>query len=161
MYNFCGIGYIHLIVNGETYRVAVEPQDTLLNVLRSKLGLTGTKIGCENGDCGACTVLLQGKPVKSCLKLAVEVQEMEIITIEGLKNTEIQNAFVAEGGFQCGFCTSGFLMNAYALLEDKPYATETEKIEWLNANLCRCTGYEGIKNAVNRAQKQVQERLKD
>jgi len=149
---------IILNVNGEKRRVVVKPSDTLLRVLREKLGLTGAKPGCENGDCGACTVLLDRKPVKSCMILAVEVADSEITTIEGLNNTEIQEAFYEEGGFQCGYCTSGFLLNTYALLEEKPDASDEEIKEWLQSNLCRCTGYEGIKNAVYSAKKKIKER---
>lgn len=149
---------IELNINGEKRKVIVKPSDTLLRVLREKLGLTGGKPGCENGDCGACTVLLDGKPVKSCMILAIEVTEKEITTIEGLKNTEIQEAFEEEGGFQCGYCTSGFLINAYALLEEKPEADDDEIKEWLKSNLCRCTGYEGIKNAVYSAKEKIKER---
>lgn len=157
------IGYkdyasIILNINGEKRKVVVKPSDTLLRVLREKLGLTGGKPGCENGDCGACTVLLDGKPVKSCMILAIEVANKEITTIEGLNNTEIQEAFLEEGGFQCGYCTSGFLVNAYALLEEKPDANDDEMKEWMQSNLCRCTGYEGIKNALHSAQRKIKNR---
>ncbi len=147
-----------LNINGEKRKVVVKPSDTLLRVLREKLGLTGGKPGCENGDCGACTVLLDGKPVKSCMILALEVVGKEITTIEGLLDTEIQQAFHEEGGFQCGYCTSGFIVNAYALLEEKPEADDEEMKEWLQSNLCRCTGYEGIKNAVYSAKEKIKER---
>lgn len=147
-----------LNINGEKRKVVVKPSDTLLRVLREKLGLTGGKPGCENGDCGACTVLLDGKPVKSCMILALEVVGKEITTIEGLVNTEIQQAFHEEGGFQCGYCTSGFIVNAYALLEEKPEADDEEMKEWLQSNLCRCTGYEGIKNAVYTAKEKIKQR---
>lgn len=145
-------------INGEKRKTVVKPSDTLLRVLREKLGLTGGKPGCENGDCGACTVLLDGKPVKSCMILAIEVADKEITTIEGLENTEIQEAFQEEGGFQCGYCTPGFLLNAYALLEEKPEAEDEEIKEWLQSNLCRCTGYEGIKKAVYSAKEKIKER---
>jgi carbon-monoxide dehydrogenase small subunit len=158
MIHYSGNVSIQMNVNRELYEVVVKPQDTLLYVLREKIGYTGPKAGCENGDCGACTVLLDGNPVKACLMLAVETVGRNVLTVEGLNDTEIQNAFVTEGGFQCGFCTSGFLMNAYAMLESKPDADETEKKDWLSANLCRCTGYEGIENAVNLAQKRIQEK---
>ncbi len=147
-----------LNINGEKRKVVVKPSDTLLRVLREKLGLTGGKPGCENGDCGACTVLLDGKPVKSCMILALEVMGKEITTIEGLLDTEIQQAFHEEGGFQCGYCTSGFIVNAYALLEEKPEADDEEMKEWLQSNLCRCTGYEGIKNAVYSAKEKIKQR---
>lgn len=148
---YCGISKIKLQVNGESRHVAVRPADTLLRVLRETLGLTGAKPGCENGDCGACTVLLDGKPIKSCLVLAVEAIGKEITTIEGLKDTAIQQAFQSEGGFQCGFCTSGFLMNAYALLQKYPESSDQLTREWLQSNLCRCTGYEGISKAMLKA----------
>ena len=146
-------GYVSITlhVNGERREVIIRPADTLLRVLREQLGLTGTKIGCENGDCGACTVLINGKPIKSCMVLAVEVTDNEITTIEGLSETAIQEAFLEEGGFQCGFCTSGFLLNAYALLENHPEPDDNEIRLWLEGNLCRCTGYEGIKLAVKTA----------
>src|SRR5690625_5101357 len=131
---------IELNINGEKRKVIVRPSDTLLRVLRENIGLTGGKPGCENGDCGACTVLLNGNPIKSCITLAVAVGNQEITTIEGLSNTEVQEAFVEEGGFQCGYCTSGFIVNAYALLETHPDANDEISKEWLESNLCRCTG---------------------
>lgn len=142
---------IELNVNGELRRAVVRPADTLLRILREKMGLTGSKPGCENGDCGACTVLLDGLPVKSCLVLAVEADGCKITTVEGLKNKAIQQAFQEEGGFQCGYCTSGFLVNAYALLEAHPDASKETAREWLESNLCRCTGYEGISRSIERA----------
>lgn len=147
-----------LNINGEKKKAIVRPSDTLLRVLRENLGLTGAKPGCENGDCGACTVLLDGKPVKSCMILAVEVEDKEITTIEGLNDTEIQEAFHEEGGFQCGYCTPGFLINAYALLEEKPEANDEEATEWLQSNLCRCTGYEGIKKSIESAKEKIKNR---
>ncbi|HHT50938.1 MAG TPA: (2Fe-2S)-binding protein [Eubacteriaceae bacterium] len=149
---------IELLVNGEKRKVFARPADTLLRVLREKLGLTGAKPGCENGDCGACTVLIDGKPIKSCLTLAVEVGNKEITTIEGLSNTEIQEAFIEEGGFQCGYCTSGFLLNSYALLETHPDADDKTIKEWLESNLCRCTGYEGIEKSIKAAQEKIKNR---
>lgn len=146
---------IELFVNGEKRKLIVRPADTLLRVLREKLGLTGGKPGCENGDCGACTVLLNGKPIKSCIALAVEITGQEITTIEGLSNTEIQDAFIEEGGFQCGYCTPGFLVNAYALLDAHPDADEETSREWLQSNLCRCTGYEGIEKSIKSAQEKI------
>ena len=151
MKKYLDLTTIELTVNAEKRRVAVRPADTLLRVLREKMGLSGAKPGCENGDCGACTVLLDGLPVKSCLVLAVEAAGREITTVEGLKNTAIQQAFLEEGGFQCGYCTSGFLINAYALLEKHPQQDEATDREWLESNLCRCTGYEGINRAITKA----------
>lgn len=152
---YSGYVELELMVNGRQRHVLTKPGDTLLHVLREKLGLTGAKAGCENGDCGACTVLLEGLPVKSCMMLAVEIGSKSVTTIEGLKDTEIQEAFVNFSGFQCGFCTSGFLLNAHALLQLKPDASEEDKKNWLDANLCRCTGYEGIRDALNSAQAKV------
>ena len=137
MIHYKGYVSVTLHVNGEHREVIIRPADTLLRVLREQLGLTGTKIGCENGDCGACTVLINGKPIKSCMVLAVEVTDNEITTIEGLSETAIQEAFLEEGGFQCGFCTSGFLLNAYALLENHPEPNDNEIRLWLEGNLCR------------------------
>lgn len=116
--------------------------------LRGQLGLTGAKPGCENGDCGTCTVLVDGWPVKSCLMLAVEAIGHKITTIEGLKDTPIQKAFIEKWAFQCGYCTPGFIMNCYALSRIHPDASDEIIQEWLQSNLCRCTGYEEIKEAV-------------
>ncbi len=154
-----GIETIELQVNEEKRRVAVRPADTLLRVLREKLGLTGAKPGCENGDCGACTVLLDDVPVKSCMVLAVETAGKKIVTVEGLKNTAIQQGFLEEGGFQCGYCTSGFLVNAYALLEKHPTEQGDWDREWLESNLCRCTGYEGISRAVAKARTIIKDKI--
>lgn len=149
--SYSGLTEISVAINGKLRILAVRPSDTLLNVLRQAAGHTGAKPGCENGDCGACTVLLEGRPVKSCLMLAVEAEGRAVMTVEGLENTAIQQAFVECGGFQCGYCTSGFLVNAWAMLEAHPEADEAVQREWLSANLCRCTGYEGIRDAVERA----------
>lgn len=141
-----------LNVNGEKRTVVVFPEQTLLNVLRgSQLGLTGAKPGCENGDCGACTVLLDNVPVKSCMKLVVEVEDVVITTVEGIEDTEIQKQFLKNWAFQCGYCTSGFLMNAYGLLLNHPDADEDTITEWLRSNVCRCTGYGEIQAAVRSA----------
>jgi aerobic carbon-monoxide dehydrogenase small subunit len=153
MKSYRGVTTISLNVNGEVRRAVIRPADTLLRVLREKLGLTGAKPGCENGDCGACTVLLDGLPVKSCLVLAIEAAGRAVTTVEGLNNTAIQQAFLEEGGFQCGYCTSGFLVNAFALLEKHPNCGDALEREWLESNLCRCTGYEGISRAVEKARK--------
>lgn len=142
-------------INGSKHQVVVKPNAVLLHTLREEMGLSGAKGGCENGDCGACTVLIDGLPHKACMMLTVEVGERAVTTIEGLKDTEIQKAFVNFSGFQCGYCTSGFLLNAHALLQVKPEATDEEKRNWLDSNLCRCTGYEGIRDAVNAAQEDV------
>lgn len=141
---------ITLKINNETFNLIVKPNETLLNVIREKVDLTGPKPGCENGDCGACTVLVDHRPIKSCMVLAVEMEDKDIITIEGLKNTEIQEAFIDKDGFQCGYCTSGFIVNAYSLLEKHNLPDQSTIKEWLSSNLCRCTGYEGIERAVKK-----------
>jgi carbon-monoxide dehydrogenase small subunit len=153
MIKYSGYQNMTFKINHETYSTHVKPSETLLHVLRDKLGLTGTKGSCENGDCGACTVLIDGQPMKSCMVLAVACEQADIMTIEGLEDTEIQQAFVDFNGFQCGYCTSGFLMNAYAMLESNPEISEEDQKVWLDSNLCRCTGYEGIRDAVNAAKR--------
>ena len=139
-------------VNGADYEVFVEPRETLLQVLREKLGLTGTKQGCDFGDCGACTVVVEGKPTLACLTLAVEMEGKEILTIEGLASNgqlnPLQQAFMDEGAVQCGYCTPGMIMSATALLNHNPHPTEEEVRRGLGGNLCRCTGYTKIINAV-------------
>ncbi len=155
MIEYKGISELTLIINGKEREIVAYPHETLLSVIRGQLNLSGTKIGCENGDCGACTVLIDGEPMKSCLCLAVEMVGRKITTIEGLKDTAIQSAFIEHGGFQCGFCTAGFLLNAHALLKTHPDASDETKKEWLNSNLCRCTGYEGIKVSVDMVQRQM------
>ncbi|MBN1261781.1 MAG: (2Fe-2S)-binding protein [Anaerolineae bacterium] len=143
---------ITLTVNGEHYPIVVKSHHTLLKVLREQLGLTGTKVGCENGECGACTVLLDGEPVNSCLVLAIEADGREIQTVEGLSKDghlhPLQEAFIAHNAVQCGFCTPGMLMSAKALLERNPHPDEQEVREALVGNLCRCTGYIRIVDAV-------------
>lgn len=146
-------GYIEKIlnINGETKKVLIKPNETLLRVIREKLGLTGTKIGCENGDCGACTILINDIPYKSCLVLAVELDEKDkITTIEGIDDEKIKNAFIEEEGFQCGFCTSGFIVNVYSLLKKYNEPDDETIKEYLESNLCRCTGYDGIEKAVKK-----------
>ena len=145
-------------VNREPCELLVEPHQTLLNVLREELGLTGTKKGCDTGDCGACTVILQGKPVNACLVLAVEADGMEIETIEGLADGEhlhpLQEAFIQSGAVQCGFCTPGMILMARALLAENPEPSEGEVRKALAGNLCRCTGYAKIVQAVLTAAKE-------
>ena len=148
MNKLSGTTELCLCVNGQERKAHVRPGDTLMRVLREKLGLTGTKCGCENGDCGACTVLLDGRPTKSCMVLAVECSGLEITTIEGLSNHPVQQAFAQENGFQCGFCTPGMILNAVALLRAHPEPDEQADREWMQSNLCRCTGYEGIRKAL-------------
>ena len=143
---------IILKVNGEEREVTVEPRQTLLEILRNDLGLTGTKEGCGNGNCGTCTVLLDGKAVSSCLILAIEVEGQEITTIEGLaKAGEIhllQKAFIEEGAIQCGFCSPGMILTAKAFLDVNPHPTEAEARQAISGNLCRCTGYDKIVRAI-------------
>ena len=146
---------IMLNVNDEFYEVAVAPNRTLLEVLRDTLGLTGTKKGCDEGDCGSCTVLMDGKAVLSCLMLAVEAQGRKIITIEALaKNGQLhplQQAFIEHGAIQCGFCTPGIILSAKALLDRNAKPTEVEVREAIAGNLCRCTGYVKIVEAIRAA----------
>ena len=143
---------VSFTVNGEVYEVEVEPRWTLLEVLREKLYLTGTKRGCDRGDCGACTVLINGIAKLSCLTLAVEAQGKEILTVEGLAQDKdlhpIQRAFVEQGAVQCGFCTPGMVLSAKALLDRNPTPSEEEVREGLSGNLCRCTGYTKVIEAV-------------
>lgn len=140
-----------LHVNGEARAVVIRPADTLLDVLRFKLGLTGSKPGCENGDCGACTVIVNRLPHKSCIMLAVEALHQPITTIEGLQDTPIQQAFASCYAFQCGYCTPGFIMNAHAMLNTYDTIDNTMIQEWLESNICRCTSYEEIENAIKKA----------
>jgi carbon-monoxide dehydrogenase small subunit len=146
---------IELSVNGAVHRGSVEPRRTLADFLREDLGLTGTHLGCEHGVCGACTVLVDGEPARSCLMLTVQARGADILTIEGLTQggelNPLQQAMWDSHGFQCGFCTPGFLMQITALLRESPDPTETEIREALSGNLCRCTGYESIVNGVLRA----------
>jgi len=152
MIRYEGKTVITLQVNGEKHEVAVRPSDLLLDVLREQLGLTGAKPGCKNGDCGACTVAVDGWPAKSCLMLAVEAEGHEILTVEGLGGTSlIQKAFVEADAFQCGYCTSGFLMVCYTLKNQYPTMPQEAVIEeWLQSNICRCTSYAEVRAAVKR-----------
>jgi carbon-monoxide dehydrogenase small subunit len=146
---------IFLTVNGETRRVTVPSNMTLLQMLREELALTGTKNGCAAGECGACTVLMNGEPVNSCMVLAVECEGSEIVTVEGLSHDgrldPIQESIIQQGGVQCGFCTPGVLMSARGLLNRNPEPSEGEIREALVGNLCRCTGYFPIIRAVQEA----------
>ncbi|MBS7652988.1 MAG: (2Fe-2S)-binding protein [Candidatus Bathyarchaeia archaeon] len=146
---------VEFTLNGRKKSVDVEPNQLLLNLLRDELGLTGTKYGCGIGMCGACTVLLDGEPVLSCLTLAAEVDGKTVETIEGLGEggslDPLQEAFMETGAIQCGFCTPGFIMAAKALLKENPEPTEKEIREYLKGNLCRCTGYVNIVKAVKSA----------
>jgi carbon-monoxide dehydrogenase small subunit len=147
---------IDLNINDEIRSVTVRSGDTLLMVLRGRLGLTGAKPGCLNGDCGACTVNIDGWPMKSCLMLAVEAVGKKITTIEGLNNTAIQREFVEQFAFQCGYCTPGFIMNCHSLIQQHPNADDKTIKEWLESNICRCTGYKEIEAAVKSALKREQ-----
>ena len=146
---------ITLKVNGINYRLSTEPRRTLLEVLRENLGLTGTKKSCNEGNCGACTVLIDGRPVASCLVLAMDAQGKEILTIEGLSEGEklhpIQEAFLKHGAIQCGFCTSGMIVTAKAFLDENPHPTRERIREGISGNLCRCTGYKKIIDAIEDA----------
>jgi carbon-monoxide dehydrogenase small subunit len=143
---------ILLNVNGKNYSVSVPPWRTLVEVLRENLGLVGTKKSCSEGECGACTVHMDGKPVTSCLVLAVDAQGKRILTIEGLSEGEklhpIQEAFLKHGAIQCGFCTPGMVMSAKALLDENPKPTLVEARRAISGNLCRCTGYHHIINSI-------------
>jgi carbon-monoxide dehydrogenase small subunit len=143
---------IQMTINDRAYEVAVEPNKTLADLIRYDLGLTGTKKGCDTGDCGACTVILNGDPVNSCLVLAVQVDNAVIETIEGLSTDDglhpLQQAFVEKGAIQCGFCTPGMILSAKNLLDKNPAPTEAEIREGISGNLCRCTGYQKIFEAI-------------
>ncbi len=146
---------IELVINGKDYRLAVEPEELLVDVLRERLGLTGTKQGCGTGDCGACTILMDGQAVNSCLVLAVAADGARITTIEGLaadgELQPLQRAFVEQGAVQCGYCTPGMIMAAKALLDENPHPSEDEIRNALAGNICRCTGYARIVAAVQAA----------
>ena len=150
---------LELKVNGKRYEVFVEPWRSLAEVLREEVGLTGLKIACDTGNCGACTVLIDGKAVKSCIMLAQQAKGKEIITIEGLVTEAglhpLQEAFIEHFAVQCGFCTPGMILKAKALLDENPGATEDEIRSGLSGNLCRCTGYVKIVEAVMAAQEKV------
>jgi carbon-monoxide dehydrogenase small subunit len=143
---------IVLDINGAMHEATVEPRRTLADVIRDDCGLTGTHIGCEHGVCGACTVLIDGAPVRSCLMFAVQAGQKKIRTVEGLQQGAalhpLQEAFIEHHALQCGFCTPGFLMLAVGLLEQKPQVDDEELLDILSSNLCRCTGYENILKAV-------------
>ncbi|MCR4402055.1 MAG: (2Fe-2S)-binding protein [Firmicutes bacterium] len=146
---------IRLRVNGKAREVSVRPNETLLDVLRERLGLTGTKKGCVLGDCGACTVLLDGKPVNSCLVLAVDAAHGEVLTVEGLAENgglhPLQEAFIRYGAIQCGYCSPGMLLSLKALLDREPYPTREQVMSAISGNLCRCGGYHKIADAAQAA----------
>jgi carbon-monoxide dehydrogenase small subunit len=153
---------VNLTVNGKPHAVSIEPRRTLADVLRDECGLTGTHLGCEHGVCGACTVLFDGKPVRSCLMFGVQAEGKEIRTVEGLADGDtlhpLQQAFWENHGLQCGFCTPGFLMLAAGALEENPDMPDDEIKDVLSSNLCRCTGYQNIIKAVRIAARELRAR---
>lgn len=155
-------GAIKLTVNEKKYQAAVEPRMLLSDFLRDELKLTGTHVGCEHGICGACTVLMNGRPVRSCLMFGVQANGATIETVEGLESKDgtlhpLQKGFWEKHGLQCGFCTPGFLMTAYHFLEENPNPSREEIREAVSGNLCRCTGYQGIIDAIEAAAEEMRE----
>ena len=150
---------VSLNVNGGSYDVLIEARKTLADVLRDDLDLTGAKLGCEHGVCGACTVLVDGRAIRACLMFAVQAQNSEIVTVEGLDSDgeldHIQQAFADNHGLQCGYCTPGMLMTAHAFLAENPQPTREQICEGMNGNLCRCTGYQNIVKSIAAAAKAV------
>lgn len=155
------LAQVNLTVNGQPRQVTVEPRKTLADTLREDLALTGTHLGCEHGVCGACTVIVNGEAIRSCLMFAVQARNAEILTIEGLEKDgqlhPIQQAFRESFSFQCGFCTPGFVMSTVAFLEESPRPTEEEIREALSGNICRCTGYQSIVAGVTLAASRLAE----
>jgi len=153
---------ISLIVNGATHAISVEPRRTLADAIREDCGQTGTHIGCEHGICGACTIIVDGEPVRSCLMFAVQADGKSIRTVEGLADGDdlhpMQRAFMEHHGLQCGFCTPGFLMLAVAVLEREPDISDEDILDVLASNLCRCTGYQNIIKAVRAAAQEMRNR---
>ena len=153
---------IRLHVNGQVHELVIEPNQQLLDVLREELGLTGSKRGCDDSSCGACTVLVNGEPMLACILLAVSYQEEEITTIEGVARgaelNALQVGFATEGGAQCGYCTPGMILTAKSFLAKNPEASDQEIMEALSGNLCRCTGYTQILASVRRAVELLRER---
>jgi carbon-monoxide dehydrogenase small subunit len=153
---------ITLTINGQAYVVRVEPRRTLVDAIREDCGQTGTHIGCEHGVCGACTVLLDGAPVRSCLMFAVQADGKQVRTVEGLAKGDelnaLQRAFMEHHGLQCGFCTPGFLMLITGVLEREPDITDEELVDVLSSNLCRCTGYQNIVTAVRAVAGEMRQR---
>ena len=150
---------VHVTVNGKPYEAEVETRTLLVHFIRETIGLTGTHIGCDTTNCGACTILLDGKPVKSCTILAVQADGRGVQTVEGLvsdgKLHPVQEGFIEEHGLQCGFCTPGMMMTSVALLQKNPLPTEEEIRRAISGNLCRCTGYVNIVKAVQHAAKEI------
>jgi aerobic carbon-monoxide dehydrogenase small subunit len=150
---------ISFTVNGTLHELDIEPQELLLDVIRDRLGLTGSKRSCDMQVCGACTVLLDGRPVSSCTLLAFEARDRAVLTIEGVaqngKLHPLQEAFIEKGGFQCGFCTPGMILTAKVLLDENPHPSEGEIIDFMNGNICRCTGYKKIIESIVAAGKKM------
>ena|SRR5690242_15568893 len=150
---------VTLTINGRAHNIAVEPRRTLVDAIRDNCGQTGTHIGCEHGVCGACTVIVNGEPVRSCLMFAVQADGKNIRTVEGLAKGDelhpIQRAFMEHHGLQCGFCTPGFLMLAVSVLEREPDISDQDLLDVLSSNLCRCTGYQNIIKAVRAAAREM------
>jgi len=151
---------IELTVNGRRYQVTVEPRMLLSDVLRDEIRLTGTHVGCEHGICGSCTVIMNGRPIRSCLMFGVQADGANLLTVEGLEAEDgtlhpLQKGFWEKHGLQCGFCTPGFLMTAYHFLKENPAPSRAEIKEALSGNLCRCTGYQGIIDAVEAAAEEM------
>lgn len=157
-----GKSNITLTINGRDHAISVEPRRTLADAIREDCGLTGTHIGCEHGVCGACTVIVNGEPVRSCLMFAVQADGREIRTVEGLADGDrlhpMQQAFMDHHGLQCGFCTPGFLMLAVGVLERQPNISDEDLLDVLSSNLCRCTGYQNIIKAVRAAAEEMRKR---
>ena len=150
---------VEFVVNGEARTVTTDPDRPLLDVIREDLRLTGAKYGCGEGQCRACTVLMDGRPITACDTPVSKADGARIVTIEGLAESDalhpVQEAFIAEGAMQCGFCVTGMILTAVALLEQNPSPTDAQIVEWMNGNLCRCCGYPNLVNAVRRAARQT------
>jgi carbon-monoxide dehydrogenase small subunit len=150
---------VRTTVNGQVHELLVAPNETLLEVIRNQLGLKGAKLACDMEVCGACTVLLDGKPISSCTTLAIEARDKEVLTIEGLSSREglhpIQEAFVKKAGLQCGFCTPGMILTSKALLDESSDPSEEEIIAYMDGNICRCTGYKMIIESILEAAKKL------
>ena len=157
-----GKSNITLTINGRDHTISVEPRRTLADAIREDCGQTGTHIGCEHGVCGACTVIVNGEPVRSCLMFAVQADGCKIRTVEGLADGDrlhpMQQAFMDHHGLQCGFCTPGFLMLAVGVLERQPNISDEDLLDVLSSNLCRCTGYQNIIKAVRAAAEEMRKR---
>jgi carbon-monoxide dehydrogenase small subunit len=156
---------VNMRVNGQELQIVVEPNQTLIEVIRNQLNLKGTKLSCDMEVCGACTVLLDGKAISSCTTLALEARNKDLVTIEGISSNRalhpIQEAFLEKGGVQCGFCTAGMILTAKALLDENPDPTKEEIREYMNGNLCRCTGYNMIVESILTAAQKMKDMRKE